>query len=126
MESFEQQILFRVECLSWFSASGMGQGVKIKNILEFFCYFLLLIFLNGINQFKQQVLSRKDFLSVTSDYTVQCPRVGLEVKCRTHLPGIYMPLRALFLVLYHSLFFTGIYSNNQHLSSAVRSHYETT
>ena len=98
MESFEQQVLFRVECLSWLSASGMGQGVKIKNILELFCYFLLLIFLNGIIQFKQQVLSRNDFLSVTSDYRVQCPRVGLEVKCRTHLPGVYVPLWALFLV----------------------------
>ena len=76
----------------------MGQGVKIKNILEFFCYFLLLIFLNGIIQFKQQVLSRNDFLFVTSHYRVQCPRVGLEVKCRTHQPGVYVPLRALFLV----------------------------
>ena len=77
----------------------MGQGVKIKNILEFFCYFLLLIFLNGIIQFKQQVLSRNDFLSVPSYYRAQCPRVGLEVvKCRTHQMGVYVPLRALFLV----------------------------
>ena len=30
--------------------------------------------------FKQQVLFRVDFLSVTLDYRVQCPRVGLGVK----------------------------------------------
>ena len=30
--------------------------------------------------FKQQVLFRVDFLSVTSDHRVQCPRVGLGVK----------------------------------------------
>ena len=30
--------------------------------------------------FKQQVLFRVDFLSVTFDHRVQCPRVGLGVK----------------------------------------------
>ena len=30
--------------------------------------------------FKQQVPYRVDFLSVTLDHRVQCPRVGLEVK----------------------------------------------
>ena len=30
--------------------------------------------------FKQQVLFRIDFLSVTLDHRVQCPRVGLGVK----------------------------------------------
>ena len=30
--------------------------------------------------FKQQVLFRGDFLSVTLDHRVQCPRVGLGVK----------------------------------------------
>ena len=30
--------------------------------------------------FKQHVLSRVDFLSVTLDHRVQCPRVGLGVK----------------------------------------------
>ena len=30
--------------------------------------------------FKQQVLLRVDFLSVTFDHRVQCPRVGLQVK----------------------------------------------
>ena len=33
--------------------------------------------------FKQQVLFRVDFLSVTLDHRVQCPRVGLGVKTRT-------------------------------------------
>ena len=30
--------------------------------------------------FEQQVLFRVDFLSLTLDHRVQCPRVGLEVK----------------------------------------------
>ena len=30
--------------------------------------------------FKQQILFRVDFLSVTLDHRVQCPRVGLGVK----------------------------------------------
>ena len=33
--------------------------------------------------FKQQVLFRVDFLSVTFDHRVQCPRVGLGSKSRT-------------------------------------------
>ena len=44
--------------------------------------FLLLIFLNGIVQFKHQfryLVFRNDFLSVNSDCRVQCPRMGLEV-----------------------------------------------
>ena len=32
--------------------------------------------------FKQQVLFRVDFLSVTLDHRVQCPRVGLGVKIK--------------------------------------------
>ena len=42
---------------------------------------------------------RIDFLSVTFDCSVQCPRVGLKRSISTtHQPGVYMPLRALFLV----------------------------
>ena len=33
--------------------------------------------------FEQNALYRADFLSVTSDYRVQCPRVGLGSKSRT-------------------------------------------
>ena len=33
--------------------------------------------------FKQQVLFRVDFLSVTLDHRVQCPRVGLGSKSKT-------------------------------------------
>ena len=33
--------------------------------------------------FKQQVLFRVDFLSVTLDHRAQCPRVGLGSKSRT-------------------------------------------
>ena len=36
-------------------------------------------FFNGF-VFKQQILFRVDFLSVTLDHRVQCPRVGLGVK----------------------------------------------
>ena len=45
-----------------------------------YLFFSTFIFLNGIIQFKQQILFRIDFPSVTSDCRVQCPRVGLEVK----------------------------------------------
>ena len=60
-----------------------------------FYFFLLLFFLNGIIQFKQQVLFRIEYLSLTSDCRFQCPRVGLEVKIYdTPARGI-LPLRAL-------------------------------
>ena len=53
-------------------------GARGQNLghLFFFCFY----FSKGIIQFKQQLLFRIDFLSVTSDCSVQCPRVGLEVK----------------------------------------------
>ena len=35
--------------------------------------------------FEQKTLYRADFLSVTSDYRVQCPRVGLGSKNLGHL-----------------------------------------
>ena len=59
---------------------SMLQGGARGHNLFFSFYFF---FLNAIIQFKQQVLFRIDFLSVTSDCSdcrVQCPRVGLEVK----------------------------------------------
>ena len=54
----------------------MLQGGARGHLFFFFFFF----FLNGIIHFKQQVLFRIDFLSVTSDYRVQGPRVGLAVK----------------------------------------------
>ena len=43
------------------------------------CQLLFFSFMDSF-VFKQQVLFRVDFLSVTLDYRVQCPRVGLGVK----------------------------------------------
>ena len=65
-------------------------------------FFLLLFYLNGIIQFKQKVLFRIDFLSVTSHCKVQCPRMGLEVKIWDTLAGVYVPLGELFLVSWQS------------------------
>ena len=62
-------------------ALGVGQGVKILDILNFFWYDLHLIF-SFMESFviEQKVLIRVDFLSVTSDYWVQSPTVGLGIK----------------------------------------------
>ena len=46
--------------------------------------------------FKQQVLFRVDFLSVTLDHRVQCPRVGLRVQIEDILKNHF------FLLLFFS------------------------
>ena len=49
--------------------------------VELRCHATALIFsFMDSFEFKQQVLFRVDFLSVTLDHRVQCPRVGLGVK----------------------------------------------
>ena len=49
--------------------------------VELCCHVTALIFsFMDSFVFKQQVLFRVDFLSVTLDHRVQCPRVGLGVK----------------------------------------------
>ena len=49
--------------------------------VELRCHATALIFsLMDSFVFKQQILFRVDFLSVTLDHRVQCPRVGLGVK----------------------------------------------
>ena len=49
--------------------------------VELRCHAIALIFsFMDLFVFKQQVLFRVDFLSVTLDHRVQCPRVGLGVK----------------------------------------------
>ena len=49
--------------------------------VELHCHASALIFsFMDLFVFKQQVLFRVDFLSVTLDHRVQCPRVGLRVK----------------------------------------------
>ena len=44
-----------------------------------YCLFSFFSFMDSF-VFKQQVLFRVDFLSVTLDHRVQCPRVGQGVK----------------------------------------------
>ena len=49
--------------------------------VELRCHATALIFsLMDSFVFKQQILFRVDFLAVTFDHRVQCPRVGLGVK----------------------------------------------
>ena len=49
--------------------------------VELRCHATALIFSFMVSfVFKQQVLFKVDFLSVTLDHRVQCPRVGQEVK----------------------------------------------
>ena len=49
--------------------------------VELRCHVTALIFsLMDLFVFKQHILFRVDFLSVTLDHRVQCPRVGLRVK----------------------------------------------
>ena len=57
----------------------VGLGVKIYKILEYFFFALIFSFMDSF-VFKQEVLFRVDFLSVTLYHRVQCPRVGLGVK----------------------------------------------
>ena len=51
-------------------------GLSGERLLPF---GLLVSFMDSF-VFKQQVLFRVDFLSVTFDHRVQCPRMGLGVK----------------------------------------------
>ena len=48
--------------------------------------------------FKQQVLFRVDFLSVTLDHRVQCPRVGLGVKIYDILKNHFFFFAFIFLL----------------------------
>ena len=51
--------------------------------------------------FKQQVLFRVDFLSVTLDHWVQCPRVGLGVKIEDILKNHFFLLLFFSYVINH-------------------------
>ena len=48
-----------------------GKGLQVSSVYATYAH---------IKVFKHQVLFRVDFLSVTLDHRVQCPRVGLGVK----------------------------------------------
>ena len=59
----------------------MGLCVAKAVAVELRCHATALIFsFMDSFVFKQQVLFRVEFLSVTLDHRVQCPRVGLGVK----------------------------------------------
>ena len=60
---------------------GGARGQNLEHLRIFFVAFnfLLFSFMDPF-VFKQQVLFRVDFLSVTLGHRVQCPRVGLGVK----------------------------------------------
>ena len=53
-----------------------GQNLEHLNIILFCFYFYFMV----SYVFRQRVLFRVDFLSVTLDHRVQFPRVGLGVK----------------------------------------------
>ena len=54
------------------------EHLRIFFFFHFFSYMELFIFESFV--FEQKALYRADFLSVTSDYRVQCARVGRGVK----------------------------------------------
>ena len=56
---------------------GGARGQNLEQLRIFFVAFFS--FMDSF-VFKQQVLFRVDFLSVTLDHRAQCPRVGLGVK----------------------------------------------
>ena len=70
----EQQVLFRVYFLYGFRGFSAPRWGHLR-IIIFVAFSVTDSFV-----FQQQVLFRVDFLSVTLDHRVQCPRVGLGVK----------------------------------------------
>ena len=60
----------------WGGARDQNLGHLRYFFLFFFCFYFS--FLESF-VFEQKVLFRVDFLSVTADHRVQCPRVGLHV-----------------------------------------------
>ena len=68
-------------CMHVCVAACMCVHVAKQVAVELRCHATALIFsLMDSFVFKQQILFRVDFLSVTLDHRVQCPRVGLGVK----------------------------------------------
>ena len=68
-------------CMCVCVCACMCMHVAKQVAVELRCHATALIFsLMDSFVFKQQILFRVDFLSVTLDHRVQCPRVGLGVK----------------------------------------------
>ena len=59
---------------------GGARGQNLGHLRFFFLHFCFYFSFMESFVFEQKVLFRVYFLSVTSDYKVQCPRVGLGVK----------------------------------------------
>ena len=64
--------------MPWGAAKGQNLG-HLRTFFFFFFFFALFSFMKSF-VFEQKVLFRVYFLSVTSDYRVQYPRVELGVK----------------------------------------------
>ena len=62
----------RVQC-----PQSCNRGQNLEHLIIIFCFSFS--FMDSF-VFRQHVLFRVDFLSVTLDHRVQCPRVGLGVK----------------------------------------------
>ena len=58
-------------------SQGSARGQNLEHLIVFFFFYFSFI---DSFVFRQHVLFRVDFLSVTLDHRVQCPRVGLGVK----------------------------------------------
>ena len=70
-------------------------GARGQHLEHFRIYIYIYIYIFSFMDscvFKQQVLFRVDFLSVTLDHRVQCPRVGLGVKIQDILKIIFFLL----------------------------------
>ena len=80
-------------CVCMYVCVGIAKPVAVK--LRCHTTALIFSFMDSF-VFKQQVLFRVDFLSVTLDHRVQCPRVGHGVK-------FYDILKIFFFCFYFSL-----------------------
>ena len=74
--------------------------VKIFDIYRFFVRF----FFYGFIVFEQKVQFRVDIFSVTSDLTVRCHRVGLEVKIYFYMRTLRASSGGLFVCLFLLLY----------------------
>ena len=79
-------VLALTPLLLWTCGCMPGGGARGQNIEHLRIFFLILffscmeLFIFESFVFEQKALYRADFLSVTSDYRVQCARVGQGVK----------------------------------------------
>ena len=63
---------------------GGARGQNLGQHQSRYFFFAIVCFMESF-AVQQRILFSAVFLSLTSDLKVRCPRVGLEVKCRTSL-----------------------------------------